>query len=62
MKRLKLALVGCGGIAQQHLRGIQNIATRIDVVAAVDSNAESAAAMAKESTMTSNRFMPWSVW
>ena len=50
--RLKLALVGCGDIAQQHLRGIQKIATRIDVVAAVDTNAESAAAMAKETGAT----------
>ena len=52
LTRLKLALVGCGGIAQQHLRGIQNIATRIDVVAAIDTNAESAAAIAKETGAT----------
>lgn len=45
-QRLKLAFVGCGLIAQAHWRGIQNVADRIDVTAVVDTNADSAAAMA----------------
>ena len=45
-QRLKMAFVGCGGIAQAHLRGIQRVAIRINVTAAVDTNAEAAAAMA----------------
>lgn len=44
--RLKLAFVGCGIIVQAHWRGIQNIADRIDVTAAVDTNTDAAAAMA----------------
>ena len=46
--RLKLALVGCGGIAQAHWRGIEQIATRIDVTAVVDKNPASAQAMAAQ--------------
>ncbi len=37
-RKLKLALVGCGGIARAHLDGIQRIATRIEVTAVVDIN------------------------
>ena len=45
--RLKLAFVGCGGIARAHWRGIQRHAPRIDVTAVVDTNPESLAAMAE---------------
>ena len=43
---LKIALIGCGGIAQEHWKGIQRIATRVDVTAVVDTNPESLTAMA----------------
>ena len=43
--RLKIALIGCGGIAQAHWQGIQRIATRVDVPAVVDKNPEMANAM-----------------
>ena len=33
---LKIALVGCGGIAQMHWRGIQTHATQLVVTAIVD--------------------------
>jgi len=46
--RLKLAFLGCGGIARQHWRGIQGIATRVDVVACIDINEDAAADMARE--------------
>ena len=45
--RLKMALVGCGGIAQAHWHGIQEIATRVDITAVVDKNADAATAMAQ---------------
>lgn len=45
-EQLKLALVGCGNIAQHHWRGIQAHAPRITVTAAVDSNPDLANAMA----------------
>lgn len=44
--RLKMAFVGCGGIARAHLQGIQRTARRIDVTAVVDSNAEAANTLA----------------
>ena len=44
--RLKMALIGCGGIAQAHWDGIQRIATRVDVTAVVDKNEDAANAMA----------------
>ena len=34
--KLKLAFVGCGGIARAHWHGIQNYAPRIEVTAVVD--------------------------
>lgn len=43
---LKLALIGCGGIAQHHWRGIQAHAPRIEVTAAVDADPALANAMA----------------
>lgn len=46
--RLKLALVGCGGIAQAHWRGIENMASRVDVTAVVDTHGPAATAMAKQ--------------
>jgi predicted dehydrogenase len=47
-KRLKLALVGCGAIAKQHLLGIREGAPRIEITAAVDPQRERAEAVAKE--------------
>ncbi len=44
---LKMAFVGCGGIADAHWRGIQEHATRINVTAAVDIDSERAASMAE---------------
>ncbi len=46
--RLKLALVGCGQIAQTHLREIENQALDIDVTALVDSRLDRAEAMAEQ--------------
>lgn len=46
--RLKLALIGCGGIAQAHWQGIKQIATRIDVTTVVDTNSTNAKAMAEQ--------------
>ena len=46
--RLKIALMGCGGIAQAHWQGIQRIATRVDVTAVVDKNPEMANAMSEQ--------------
>ena len=45
--RLTLALVGCGGIARAHLRGIKHHAPRIDVTAVVDTDPDSAASMSE---------------
>jgi UDP-N-acetyl-2-amino-2-deoxyglucuronate dehydrogenase len=46
-ERLRLALVGCGGIAQAHWNGIdEGHAPRVDVTAVVDADAEAAARMA----------------
>ena len=44
---LKLALVGCGGIARAHWRGIKYHAPRIEVTAVVDTIPEAADAMAE---------------
>ena len=46
--RLKVALIGCGGIAQAHWQGIQRVATRVDVTAVVDNNPDAANAMAAQ--------------
>ena len=45
---LKLALVGCGGIAQAHWRGIQAHADQLVVTAVVDTDPARAAAMADQ--------------
>ena len=45
---VKMALVGCGGIAQAHLRGIQEHATQIEVTAAVDTDPERAGEVAEK--------------
>src|SRR5689334_14718159 len=47
-QQVKLALVGCGGIAQAHWRGIQAHAPRITVTATVDTDPARAAAMAEQ--------------
>ena len=41
-QKLKLAMVGCGGIARAHWHGIKNYVPRIDVVAVVDNNENAA--------------------
>ncbi len=43
---VRIAFVGCGGIAQAHWRGIQSHAPQLQVVAAVDENSSRAAEMA----------------
>ncbi|MCB0116854.1 MAG: Gfo/Idh/MocA family oxidoreductase, partial [Caldilineaceae bacterium] len=45
-KKIKIALVGCGGIAQAHWRGIQAHVPELQVTAVVDSDATRAAEMA----------------
>ncbi len=45
---LTIALVGCGGIAQAHWRGIQAHVPQLRVTAVVDTDAERAAAMAEQ--------------
>lgn len=45
--KLKLALVGCGGIARAHWYGIQHLAPRIEVSAVVDVNEEAAKTFAE---------------
>lgn len=47
-QKLKLALVGCGGIAQAHWRGIQAHADELVVTAVVDTDPARAAAMADQ--------------
>lgn len=47
-QKLKIALVGCGGIAQAHWRGIQNDATQLQVTATVDTDPARAASMAQQ--------------
>ncbi len=47
-RKLKLALVGCGGIAQAHWKGIEGHSPRIQVTAVVDTDAGRAAAMAAQ--------------
>ena len=42
-----MALVGCGGIARAHWRGIKSLAPRIEVTAVVDSNPVVAEAWSK---------------
>jgi len=47
-EHLRMAFVGCGGIARAHWRGIQRHAPRIDVTAVVDTNPDHVAAMAEQ--------------
>ena len=47
MAELRLAMVGCGRIAQLHLDGIEQRAGRTRVVAAIDPNPEAAGAVAR---------------
>ena len=49
---LKLAFLGCGGIARFHLRGIHADAPRIAVTAAIDLDPEKAGAFAEETGAT----------
>jgi UDP-N-acetyl-2-amino-2-deoxyglucuronate dehydrogenase len=50
--RLRLGLVGCGAIAQWHLHAIRAAASRTEVSAAIDLDAERAGAMARETGAT----------
>ena len=45
---IKLAFVGCGGIAQAHWRGIQAHVPKIQVTAAIDTNLDRADKMAEQ--------------
>lgn len=45
---LNLALYGCGGIAQEHLRGLREAASRTRVAAVIDADAQRAAQMAAD--------------
>ena len=54
-KKVRIALVGCGGIARAHWRGIQSDAPSIQVTAVVDTNHDSASKMA---TLTSSESFP----
>lgn len=47
-QQVKLALVGCGGIAQAHWRGIQAHVPRIQVTTVVDTDPARAAALAEQ--------------
>jgi UDP-N-acetyl-2-amino-2-deoxyglucuronate dehydrogenase len=47
-RKLKIALVGCGGIAQAHWRGIQAHAPQLTVTATVDADPARAAEMAAQ--------------
>lgn len=47
-KRVKVALIGCGGIAQAHWRGIEGYAPNIEVTAVVDTDDERAQKMAAQ--------------
>lgn len=49
---LTIALVGCGGIAQAHWRGIETRARRIRVTAVVDSDPGTAEEMAAKTGAT----------
>lgn len=50
--KLKLAFIGCGGIARYHLDGIKEHAPQIDVTAAIDLDEEKANAYAAETGAT----------
>lgn len=47
-QRVKIALIGCGGIAQAHWRGSQGHAPHIEVTAVVDTDGERAQKMAEQ--------------
>lgn len=46
--KVKLALIGCGGIAQAHWRGIQSDAPHIQVTATIDTDLERAKSLAEQ--------------
>ncbi len=52
MQKLRLALVGCGDIAESHLAGIQAEGSRLQVTAAVDVDAARAESMAQRTGAT----------
>ena len=47
MSRIRLALIGCGGMSQTHLRRFHVLADRLELKAAVDSDLEKAQAVAQ---------------
>lgn len=47
-RRLRLAFVGCGAIAEWHLTALRGAARRTEVTAAIDVDLDRAAAMSKE--------------
>ncbi|MCY3883943.1 MAG: Gfo/Idh/MocA family oxidoreductase [Gammaproteobacteria bacterium] len=49
-RTLKLALVGCGGIARAHLDGIRRIAKRVQVTACIDSDLTRAEEFARQTS------------
>jgi len=57
-RRLRLAFVGCGAIAQWHLTALRSAAPRTEVTAAIDVDRDRAAAMSKETGAEPFRSMP----
>ncbi|MDA0708694.1 MAG: Gfo/Idh/MocA family oxidoreductase [bacterium] len=51
-RKLKIALVGCGGIAQAHWKGIQAHSPRIHVTTVVETDGERLGSMAKQTGAT----------
>ena len=47
MSRVRLALVGCGGMSRSHLRRFHVLSDRLELAAAVDVDPEKAAAVAE---------------
>ena len=48
MSRIRLGLIGCGGMSKAHLRRFEALSSRLQLTAAVDSEEERAAAVASE--------------
>ena len=57
-RRLRLAFVGCGAIADWHLAALRAAAPRIDVTAAVDVDGDRAQAVGKVGGGIEHRFTP----
>ena len=48
MTQTKLALIGCGGMGQSHLRRFHTLSNRLELKAAVDINLETAQSIASQ--------------